>query len=225
MNVRINFVPRSDLDLIALYVHPDFDMCRQMKRAVIAYVRGDESFLISLPNRPLPSPVQIKNYQTSFSLSPKTDEDVIRFLSQVRYKYRGLAVKLIFRMYMERAYLDACFDEVMYPLLKEGSNADIPEYQIPLDKKKDAVNIRSSAKGRSQNMKNEKRSDLSIQAPINKTKLVSSELEKPDSPVKRDFSGENILKEAKDPELQKEDGSTTDNDDFDFDAAFAKLMS
>ena len=42
MNVIVRFYWQHDLDLVALAMHPDFDMGPQFKRAVIAYARGDE---------------------------------------------------------------------------------------------------------------------------------------------------------------------------------------
>lgn len=49
MNVIVRLYWQHDLDLVALTLHPMFEMGKWMKKAMIAYAQGDEEFHIPLP--------------------------------------------------------------------------------------------------------------------------------------------------------------------------------
>ncbi len=42
--VRLNW--KTDLDLIAMFKHPDFNFAKFMRMAIVAFVRGDDDFYI-----------------------------------------------------------------------------------------------------------------------------------------------------------------------------------
>ena len=44
MNVIVRLYWQHDLDLVALTLHPMFEMGKWMKKAMIAYAQGDEEF-------------------------------------------------------------------------------------------------------------------------------------------------------------------------------------
>ena len=51
MNVIVRLYWQHDLDLVALTLHPMFEMGKWMKKAMIAYAQGDEEFHIPLPQK------------------------------------------------------------------------------------------------------------------------------------------------------------------------------
>lgn len=110
MNVIVRFYWQHDLDLVALAMHPDFDMGPQFKRAVIAYARGDEEFRIPLP-RSMPYRVELDNCCTHFRLTPGKDDDVIEFLNGFRTGFRNSIMKQIFRQFLEGIYMDPYLNE------------------------------------------------------------------------------------------------------------------
>lgn len=118
MNVIVRLYWQHDLDLIALAKHPDFEIGRQMKKAVIAFVRGDDSFVIPLP-RPQPYQVKLVNCDTHFILT-YNDEDVIQYFKNFRYGVRNSAIKQIFRMYLERPNLQVFYDDPIYVTKARG---------------------------------------------------------------------------------------------------------
>lgn len=110
MNVIVRFYWQHDLDLVALNMHPDFDMGPWMKRAIVAYARGDEDFYIPLP-RSMPYSVELDNCCTHFRLTPGKDDDVIAVLNGFRSGFRNSTIKIIFRQYLKDFYLDPFLNE------------------------------------------------------------------------------------------------------------------
>lgn len=110
MNVIVRFYWQHDLDLVALNMHPDFDMGPWMKRAIVAYARGDEDFYIPLP-RSMPYSVELDNCCTHFRLTPGKDDDVIAVLNGFRSGFRNSTIKIIFRQYLQNFYLDPFLNE------------------------------------------------------------------------------------------------------------------
>lgn len=113
MNIIVRFYWQHDIDLVALKMHPDFDMSRQMKRAVIAYARGDGDFSIPLP-RSMPYRVELDNCSIHFRLNPGEDDDVIAVMNGFRSGFRNSALKNIFRQYLEGSYMEPFFNEQTY---------------------------------------------------------------------------------------------------------------
>ncbi len=125
---------QHDLDLIALYMHPDFDMGKWFKKAVIAYARGDSGFSIPLPGR-IPHDVTLESCSTHFALVPGKDDDVIACMNGFRYGHRNSALKNIFRSYLEGLYLEPYYNEKMYKTKVRGSSRESAEQKNPAEKK------------------------------------------------------------------------------------------
>lgn len=120
MNVIVRLYWQHDLDLVALNMHPDFDMGKWMKKAVVAFAKGDEGFSIPLP-RSMPYHVDLDNCSTHFVLSPEKDEDIIAVMNGFRYGQRNSAIKNIFRMYLEAPYMEPYYNEKMFAVKTRGS--------------------------------------------------------------------------------------------------------
>lgn len=120
MNVIVRLYWQHDLDLIALAKHPDFEIGRWMKKAVIAFVRGDDNFVIPLP-RPQPYQIKLVNCDTHFVLSYK-EADVVEFFKNFRYGVRNSAIKQIFRMYLERPNFQVFYDDPIYVTKARGKS-------------------------------------------------------------------------------------------------------
>ena len=114
MNAIVRFYWQHDLDLIALAVHPDFDMGKWFKKAMIAWARGDEEFIIPLPDKPQPFSTELNNTNIHFRLSPQKEDDVIAKLNGIRTGFRNSAIKLIFRSYLDKPYLMPYFNIQTY---------------------------------------------------------------------------------------------------------------
>lgn len=114
MNAIVRFYWQHDLDLIALAVHPDFDMGKWFKKAIIAWARGDEDFTIPLPDKPQPFFTELNNTNIHFRLSPQKEDDVISKLNGIRTGFRNSAIKLIFRSYLDKPYLMPYFNTQTY---------------------------------------------------------------------------------------------------------------
>ena len=95
MNKRITLNWQHDLDLIGLNVHPDFELGKMMKRAIIACAKGDTGFRIPLP-RPMPYPANCNNMQVNISFAPGVDDEAIQFINGFRYGYQLLGYLVCF---------------------------------------------------------------------------------------------------------------------------------
>lgn len=123
MNVIVRLYWQHDLDLVALNMHPDFDMGKWMKKAVIAFAKGDAGFVIPLP-RSMPYHANLESCSTHFALAPGKDADIIACLNGFRYGQRNSAIKNIFRMYLEAPYLEPYYNEKMFTVKTRGSAKD-----------------------------------------------------------------------------------------------------
>ena len=112
MNIVVRFYWQHDLDLIALAKNPEFSIGIWMKKAVIAYARG-ESFRIPLPINTLPA-TELTSCITHFGLNPNTEQDVIDVLNGFRSGFRNSALKIIFRTYLDVPKLDPFFNNSDY---------------------------------------------------------------------------------------------------------------
>lgn len=119
MNIRIGLYWQHDLDLVALRMHPDFEIGKWMKKAVIAFAKGDTEFRIPLP-RPMPYRVELDNCSTHFALTPGKDDEIIACMNGFRCGQRNSAIKHIFRMYLEAPYLDPYYNEKTFIVKQRG---------------------------------------------------------------------------------------------------------
>ena len=123
MNIIVRLYWQHDLDLVALCMHPDFDMGKWMKKAVVAFSKGDAGFKIPLP-RSMPYRVELDNCSTHFGLTPGKDDDIIACMNGFRYGQRNSAIKNIFRMYLEAPYLDPYYNAETFAVKQRGSAKD-----------------------------------------------------------------------------------------------------
>ena len=95
MNVIVRLYWQHDLDLVALTLHPMFEMGKWMKKAMIAYAQGDEEFHIPLPPE-MPPEKPLENCDAHFALDPKNEieNEVIKILQQFRNGQRNSVIKL-----------------------------------------------------------------------------------------------------------------------------------
>ena len=98
MNVIVRLYWQHDLDLVALTLHPMFEMGKWMKKAMIAYAQRDEEFHIPLPPE-MPPEKPLENCDAHFALDSKNEieNEVIKILQQFRNGQRNSVIKLIFR--------------------------------------------------------------------------------------------------------------------------------
>ena len=113
MNVIVRFYWQHDLDLVALAMHPDFDMSYWIKQALIAEVRNLPNFRIPLPPGQ-PYSIDLESNYIHFRLTPNVDDDIISFLNGFRSGFRNSAIKIIFRKYLEQPFLDVFYNEETY---------------------------------------------------------------------------------------------------------------
>lgn len=113
MNVIVRFYWQHDLDLVALAMHPDFDMSYWIKQALIAEVRNLPNFRIPLPPGQ-PYSIDLESNYIHFRLTPDVDDDIISFLNGFRSGFRNSAIKIIFRKYLEQPFLDVFYNEETY---------------------------------------------------------------------------------------------------------------
>ena len=114
MNYTVRLYWQHDLDLIALYAHPDFPMAGWIKRAVTAWARNTDHFSIPLPVNAPNKTVSLHNATLHFRLSVHSDEDVIMKLNSIRKGFRNTAVKLILRNYLEKQYISPFYYSDLY---------------------------------------------------------------------------------------------------------------
>lgn len=112
MHVIVRFYWQHDLDLIALCMHPDFDMKYWMKKAIISYVRG---LPLTIPNPSRqPFSVELNSCYIHVTFDPKTESDVIEALSGIRSGYRNALFKILFRHYMAVPRIDPFYNDDTY---------------------------------------------------------------------------------------------------------------
>lgn len=70
MNVIVRLYWQHDLDLVALTLHPMFEMGKWMKKAMIAYAQGMRNFIFRFPRNAPEKPLE--NCDAHFALDSKT---------------------------------------------------------------------------------------------------------------------------------------------------------
>ena len=99
--VRLNW--KTDLDLIAMFKHPDFNFAKFMRMAIVAFVRGDNDFYIIPPERKC-NVGYLDSVEVHFRLNYETESDVITFLTTVKKGQGCTFFKLVFRSYLKSFY-------------------------------------------------------------------------------------------------------------------------
>lgn len=99
--VRLNW--KTDLDLIAMFKHPDFNFAKFMRMAIVAFVRGDNDFYIIPPERKC-NVGYLDSVEVHFRLNYETESDVIAFLTTVKKGQGCTFFKLVFRSYLKSFY-------------------------------------------------------------------------------------------------------------------------
>lgn len=106
--IRLNW--KMDLDLIAIFKHPDFNFAKFLRMSIVAFVRGDDSFYIIPPERKC-EVGKLDNVEVHFRLNYETESDVIAFINKVKAGQRCVFIKHVFRFYLRGFYY--------YPFLSE----------------------------------------------------------------------------------------------------------
>ena len=122
MNVIVRLYWQHDLDLVALTLHPMFEMGKWMKKAMFAYAQGDEEFHIPLPPE-MPPEKPLENCDAHFALDSKNEieNEVIKILQQFRNGQRNSVIKLIFRNYLDELFLKPYIDTNTYIVKARGN--------------------------------------------------------------------------------------------------------
>lgn len=121
MNIIVRFYWQYNLDLVALAMHPDFDMSYWVKQAITAEARGIKDFSIPLPESQ-PYSIDLESNYIHFQLDPEEDDDVISYILGIRYGFRNSAIKIIFRKYLEEPFLDVFWNEETYRTKARGKD-------------------------------------------------------------------------------------------------------
>lgn len=145
MIVKIGLYWQHDLDLVALYMHPDFELAKWMKLMVlylsdhsiihdekfqekygnlIRKATGEyqnvakEGFYIPLPSS-VPYHLNLTDCSAHFYLNPSNEKDkkAINYLLGFRYGSRTNGLKVLFRFFLNGAYMEPYFNEVMFSSL------------------------------------------------------------------------------------------------------------
>lgn len=145
MMVKIGLYWQHDLDLVALYMHPDFELAKWMKLMVlylsdhsiihdekfqekygnlIRKATGEyqnvakEGFYIPLPSS-VPYHLNLTDCSAHFYLNPSNEKDkkAINYLLGFRYGSRTNGLKVLFRFFLNGAYMEPYFNEVMFSSL------------------------------------------------------------------------------------------------------------
>ena len=145
MMVKIGLYWQHDLDLVALYMHPDFEFTKWMKLMVLylsdhniinnkdfqekyenlfGKATGEyhnvaqEGFHIPLPSS-VPYHLNLSDSFAHFYLNPanKMEEKAIKYLLGFRYGSRSNGLKVLFRSFLDGVYMEPYFNEVMFSSL------------------------------------------------------------------------------------------------------------
>lgn len=98
MNIIVRFYKKHDLDLLELKARENFQIGKQIKKSLCAYVRG-ENFSIEIPQEK-PDRNYFKNDSVLIKLNSEKDKDVIDFMRNIHPGFRNSAIKLILRGYL-----------------------------------------------------------------------------------------------------------------------------
>lgn len=98
----IRIYKRYDIDLLALYHHPEFNFKKKFREAVSGYVSG-KPVLIQIPE-PADNEFKYETIQFQLCFHKKNDANVIRFIQNIKSGYRNSILKSIFRNSLQGVY-------------------------------------------------------------------------------------------------------------------------
>ena len=156
MNVVLRLYRQHDMDLIGLYLHSYFSFGRAIKQALIAYVRNDTTFKITVPKEEeLPETIN-KSYQLQIVLNEEKDKDIIEWLVQTNVGQRNSLIKNIMRYYLSSLYLNGYrieSEDMYYNNKKENENKIEKSFEL---RKIERKNKRTYIPSRKKERKTEK---------------------------------------------------------------------
>lgn len=147
MMVTIRLYRQHDLDLIALYRHPNFSLSAAIKRALIAYVRKEQLSIQQPPTYDLPNEKISRIIQMHIVLNEEYDQDIIKWIKGTKEGYRNSVLKNIVRGYM----IGPC----VYSYQKDDNakNEAIENNDLFLSNVKNATNLNKSKYNKSKKKK------------------------------------------------------------------------
>lgn len=113
MNCTVRFYWQHDLDLLALAYHPDFAMSKWVKRAVVAWARGEKDFKIPLPVNAQPQ-IELNNKVVHFRFDPKSEADVIEKILNIRKGYRNAFFRTVLRSFLIEPNMEPFMESSTY---------------------------------------------------------------------------------------------------------------
>lgn len=95
---------QHDMDLVGLYLNPNYRLGRVIKEALKSYIKGD-MYTIDVPQETeLPADIK-RRYQLQIFLHDEKDADIIEWLKQTTKGQRNSLIKNITRQYLKTLYL------------------------------------------------------------------------------------------------------------------------
>lgn len=272
MIVKIGLYWQHDLDLVALYMHPDFEFTKWMKLMVLYLSNHNiiydeefqekygnlmrkatgeyqnvakEGFYIPLPSS-VPYHLNLTDCSAHFYLNPSNekDEKAINYLLGFRYGSRTNGLKVLFRFFLNGAYMEPYFNEVMFSSLsRRRRNTTSHTQKVATSKKraktpvKKNIDIKNTPTSSFPPEDNFIDKQINIESPLKTTVSVDND-SIPNTPSVPSQEEENTAenrtfnKEIKEPELQESTLDTSaeeieeelDDSGFDMFGAVNELM-
>ena len=105
--MRINLILSGvrDFDLLALLQHEQYQLGKEIRRALRMYVRGDIHRILLPDVRGAPQTVSTEQRRVSITLNDRLDADVIAWIEGIQAGCKSTAIKSVFRNMLEAPYL------------------------------------------------------------------------------------------------------------------------
>lgn len=105
--MRINLILSGvrDFDLLALLQHEQYQLGKEIRRALRMYVRGDIHRILLPDVRGAPQTVSTEQRRVSITLNDRLDADVIAWIAGIQTGCKSTAIKSVFRNMLEAPYL------------------------------------------------------------------------------------------------------------------------
>lgn len=105
--MRINLILSGvrDFDLLALLQHEQYQLGKEIRRALRMYVRGDIHRILLPDVRGAPQTVSTEQRRVSITLNDRLDADVIAWIAGIQAGRKSTAIKSVFRNMLEAPYL------------------------------------------------------------------------------------------------------------------------
>lgn len=105
MRIKLLLSGVRDFDLLALLQHEQYQLGKEIGRALRMYVRND-THSIPLPDvRGAPQAVSTEHRRVSITLNDRLDADVIAWIEGIQAGCKSTAIKSVFRNMLEAPYL------------------------------------------------------------------------------------------------------------------------